>query len=58
VPANARAGSRLPIDLRRHFARSRNPARQLASAHDIHLWIGARLFAQINMALFDTYVAV
>lgn len=33
-------------------------ARQLASAHDIHLWTGARLFAQINMALFDTYVAV
>jgi hypothetical protein len=33
-------------------------ARQLTSARDIHLWIGARLFAQINMALFDTYVAV
>ena len=33
-------------------------ARQLASAHDIHLWIGARLFARINIALFDTYIAV
>ena len=33
-------------------------ARQLVAEHGLHLWVGARLFAHVGMALFDTYVAV
>ncbi len=33
-------------------------ARQLVTARHTHLWRAARLFALMNMGLFDTYVAV
>jgi hypothetical protein len=33
-------------------------ARQLAPDRGLHPWTAARLFAQVGMALFDTYVAV
>jgi hypothetical protein len=33
-------------------------ARQLVTERQTHLWRSARLFALLNMALFDTYVAV
>jgi hypothetical protein len=33
-------------------------ARQLVTERHVHLWRAARLFALLNMSLFDTYVAV
>jgi hypothetical protein len=32
-------------------------ARQLVTDHRTHLWVAARLFAHLNMSLFDGYVA-